>query len=289
MISHFKIFIFFYWIYLYERKETIKDHMKNILAENLLRFGVKNLSESTIKRLTEAMKVSPAGSYKTQINSTTIGTVTFSIKDKTLSLTSNGSLVGQWTINDDIANGPLTWKAGTDAASKAFDANGSITTAGRDSTIMVGLDKSFLTALNETLDAQAKVPNSPWNVPMKNSKNPKATYPTYIQSLKAKLAGGLKGQANGGIRTALSVMQNMKVGNASVRMNLQYSPADSEYMVYLAPGMGGTGLKYQQGGTFDKDMSTAINNAITKLANYNRTIITTTSCKRCCHENGCIS
>lgn len=249
--------------------------MKNILAENLLRFGVKNLSVTDRKRLTEALTPSPAGSYKTQINNTTIGTVTFSIKDKTLSLTSNGSLVGQWTINDDISTGPFTWKPGSDVASKAFDANGGITTVGRESTIMTGLDKSLLTALNETLDAQSKVPNSPWNVPMKNSKNPQGKYGTYIDSMKNKLAGGLKGQTNDGLKSALSVMQNMKAGNASVRMNLQYSPADSEYMVYLAPGMGGTGLKYQQGGTFDKDMSTAINNAITKLANYNRTIITT--------------
>ena len=45
--------VFFFCGYLYERKETLKEYMKNKLAENMLRFGVKNLSESEIKKIAE--------------------------------------------------------------------------------------------------------------------------------------------------------------------------------------------------------------------------------------------
>jgi hypothetical protein len=51
--------------YLYERKEFTKESMKNILAENLLRFGVKNLSESSRKKLIEQATQEPTGSAAT--------------------------------------------------------------------------------------------------------------------------------------------------------------------------------------------------------------------------------
>jgi hypothetical protein len=51
--------------YLYERKEFTKESMKNTLAENLLRFGVKNLSESSRKKLIEQATQEPTGSAAT--------------------------------------------------------------------------------------------------------------------------------------------------------------------------------------------------------------------------------
>ena len=45
--------LFFFCLYLYE--SNLKGiQMKNILAENMLRFGVKNLSKSDVKKINES-------------------------------------------------------------------------------------------------------------------------------------------------------------------------------------------------------------------------------------------
>jgi len=48
--------MFFFRFNIYLKKETLKDIMKNILAENMLRFGSKNLSESDKRNLQRLME-----------------------------------------------------------------------------------------------------------------------------------------------------------------------------------------------------------------------------------------
>ena len=259
---------FFLWVYLYERKVTIMDHMKNILAKNLLRFGVKNLSESTIKRLTEA--VSPAGSYKTQIGDA-IGTVSFSIKDKTLSLTSNGQIVGQWTIVNpfDRTTGVFKWIPGKNAVTKAFDSGGNLNVTGRSAVFLYGIDKSMLTALTEILNAQPAT--SPWKQQIKDTTG--KTYPqTYADSVKTRIQNGTKNLTNNGIYDQFAIMRNIKADNITLRITAYYIIAQKIYKIYLAPyGGDAQNLKYTNGAAAeDKNLDSAINTALTKLQSMNK-------------------
>jgi hypothetical protein len=244
--------------------------MKNILAENLLRFGVRNLSESDRKTLMEA--VSAPGSYKSQINATTIATVSFSINDKTLSLTSNGELVGQWTLVNpyDVSKGPFLWKPGPNVASKAFDNFGNIINTTQ--TILMGTDKPMFTALTEALNTQP--PTSPWNQPLKNTAN-KTVAGTYSEMIKSKFQRVLKGLSDGGVKRNLVANANTKIGEFAVRTSIYYTIATKEYLVYLAPGMGGTTqLKFATGAqSSNKNVDTAVNDAFNKLLNRNKSTI----------------
>jgi hypothetical protein len=250
--------------------------MKNILAENLLRFGVRNLSESDRKTLMEA--ASAAGSYKTEValgkGVTTIATMTFTIKGSTLMLTNNGALVCQWTINPDPKKDTdrnisgFIPKKGTAAGSSMFNDQGQMVVSPTTTTSgAYGLDKSMITALTETLNAQPA--NSPWKVLRKATNN------TYSDSMLSRFTTWTSKLTDNGVKQQIVVTSQLKFTGAD-RTSYTISPAVyyripyQDYIVYFtAPAT----IKTPEGGTSDKTLQTAIQKAVSSIGKMNQTII----------------
>jgi len=251
--------------------------MKNILAENLLRFGVRNLSEADRKTLIEA--VSAAGSYKTELalgkGATTIATMTFTIKDSTLMLTNNGALVCQWTINPDPKKDTdrnisgFIPKKGTAAGSSMFNDQGQMVVDPSSSASgAYGFDKSMLTALTETLNAQPA--NSPWKVLRKATNN------TYSQLMLSRFTTWTSKLLDNGVKQQIAVTSPQFTLTGADKKTYTISPVVyyrvpyQDYIVYFkAPA----GIETPQGGTSDKSLQTAIQKACEKVGNRNRAII----------------
>jgi len=257
-------------VYLYERKETLKAYMKNILAENLLRFGVRNLSESDRKTLMEA--ASAAGSYKSRVGDM-IATMTFTIKDSTLMLTSNGALVCQWTINPDPKKdtdrniSAFIPKKGT-ALPKLFNDQGQmVVDPSFSDSGAYGFDKSMLTALTETLNAQPA--NSPWKVLRKS------TNMTYSQSMLSRFTTWTSKLSDNGIRKYIVVMSLLKFTGAdrkayTINTTVYYQINEATYKVEFSSA---PGIKLPASGGAASSLQDAIQEAIIKVAKVNQTII----------------
>jgi hypothetical protein len=250
--------------------------MKNILAENLLRFGVRNLSESDRKILIEA--ASAAGSYKTEIGlgkgATTIATMTFTIKGSTLMLTNNGALVCQWTINPDPKKDTdrnisgFISKKGTAAGSSMFNNQGQMVVSPTTTTSgAYGLDKSMLTALTETLNAQPA--NSPWKVLRKATNN------TYSDSMLSRFTTWTSKLADNGVSQQIVAFSQFTFTGTdkqtyTIRPAVYYRIPYQDYIVYFtAPAT----IKTPEGGINDKTLQTAIQKSVSSLGKMNQAII----------------
>jgi hypothetical protein len=205
--------------------------MKNILAENLLRFGVKNLSVTDKKRIVETTLMTEAsapGSYKTQ-NAEQIITGTFSTYGNELSLTLGGKVVGTWTANSPVnpTIGAFTFKAGPGNAG-LYDTNGNLTpdAAGGTATQLLGLDKAAITAAMEVLKTAPA--DSVWNKPF-DAKKPKLTYTVEILSrfrISDKQGISTKGQ-----KDYINLSSTIKFGTKPVRVYVKYTLATKEFQI----------------------------------------------------------
>jgi len=244
--------------------------MKRIvrLTESELIKVVKKVLKEGL--LTEA--VSPAGSYKSRVGDM-IATISFVINGTTLMMNMNGKLVCQWTINPAAAN-DMTRKVLNfipklgPAGGKLFNAQGQLI-ADRSSVAngQYGLDKSMLTALTETLDAQPA--NSPWK------QLRKATNNTYAESMKSRFATWASKLADNGVMSSFAVTSLFSF-KGSDGQTYKVSPAAyyripyGDYIIYMtAPAA----IKSPQGGTSDKSLQTAIQNFVKSTGRQSRAVM----------------
>jgi hypothetical protein len=130
-----------------------------------------------------------------------------------------------------------------------------------------GFDKSMLTALTETLSAQPA--NSPWKVLRKATNN------TYSDSMLSRFTTWTSKLADKGLKTQIAATSQFTFTGVdkktyTIRPAVYYRVPYQDYIVYFtAPA----GIETPQGGTSDKSLQTAIQNACGKVGNRNRAII----------------